>query len=130
MRVAHPGLFRELDYELYRVEPFRCYSVQHAPIRPARAEDAAGRVNTALRGDDRTLTLFEWYFADPGQPDTWNNLNDSMAFSDQIQQEDIQLCEDVWRNLQTGVYDRGRFSVKRENGVHHFQGLVSEFLSR
>jgi choline monooxygenase len=160
--IAHPGLFRELDYEHYRVEPFRYYSVQHAPIRPVRAEDAAGRVYTALRGDDRdrayyywvfpnfmlniyldmlqinviiplsydrTLTLFEWYFADPGQPDTWNNLNDSMAFSDQIQQEDIQLCEDVWRNLQTGVYDRGRFSVKRENGVHHFQGLVAEFLS-
>jgi choline monooxygenase len=27
-------------------------------------------------------------------------------------------------------YDRGRFSAKRENGVHHFQSLVSEFLAR
>jgi hypothetical protein len=26
------------------------------------------------------------------------------------------------------VYDQGRFSVKRENGVHHFQGLLAEFL--
>jgi choline monooxygenase len=159
--VAHPGLYRELDYANYRVEPFRYYSVQHAPIRPVRGEDAAGRRYTAMQGDDRayyywlfpnfmlniyldmlqinvivplshdkTLTIFEWYFADPGQPATWNNLQDSMAFSDEIQQEDIELCEDVWRNLQSGVYDQGRFSVKRENGVHHFQSLLVEFLER
>lgn len=159
--IAHPGLFRELDYANYRVEPFRYYSLQHAPIRPVRGEDAAGRRYTALQGDeaayyywifpnfmlniyldmlqinvivplshDRTLTIFEWYFADPGQPATWNNLQDSIAFSDEIQREDIELCEDVWRNLQTGVYDQGRFSVKRENGVHHFQGLLAEFLGK
>jgi choline monooxygenase len=159
--IAHPGLFRELDYSNYRVEPFRYYSVQHAPIRPVRGDDATGRRYTAMQGDeaayyywifpnfmlniyldmlqiniivplshDRTLTIFEWYFADPGQPATWNNLQDSMAFSDEIQREDIELCEDVWRNLQTGVYDQGRFSVKRENGVHHFQGLLAEFLEK
>jgi hypothetical protein len=32
-----------------------------------------------------TRLPFEWYFADPGQPDTWYNLQDSIAFSDQIQ---------------------------------------------
>jgi choline monooxygenase len=159
--IAHPGLFRELDYANYRVETQRYYSKQHAPIRPLRAEDAAGRRYTALRGDDqafyywifpnfmlniyldmlqinviipvshdRTITLFEWYFADPGSPETWNNLQDSIAFSDEIQKEDIELCEDVWRNLQTGVYDQGRFCVNRENGVHHFQGLLYEFLTR
>jgi choline monooxygenase len=159
--VAHPGLYREIDYENYRVEPFRYYSVQHAPIRPRRSEDEAGRRYTALRGDesayyywifpnfmlniypdvlqinvivplshDRTLTVFEWYFADPGAPETWNSLQDSIAFSDEIQKEDIELCEDVWRNLQTGAYQAGRFSPKRENGVHHFQGLVAEFMRR
>lgn len=158
--IAHPGLFRELDYQNYRVEPFRYYSVQHAPIRPVREEDSAGRVYTALRGDerayyywlfpnfmlniylgslqinvilplshDRTLTIFEWYYADPGNPEGWQQLQDSIAFSDEIQREDMELCADVWRNLQAGVYDRGRLSAKRENGVHHFQGLVAEFLA-
>jgi choline monooxygenase len=158
--VAHPGLYRELDYAQYRVDTYRYYSSQYAPIRPIRGEDSAGRVYTALQGDDqafyywifpnfmlniylgmlqiniivplghdRTLTIFEWYFADPGTPETWNNLQDSMAFSDEIQQEDIELCEDVWRNLQTGIYDRGRYCVKRENGVHHFHQLLWEHLS-
>ena len=30
---AHPSLFRELDYAQYRVETFRYYSSQIAPIR-------------------------------------------------------------------------------------------------
>ncbi len=159
--IAHPGLYRELDYEKYRVDTFRYYSSQYAPIRPVRGEDPAGRHYTALEGDDkayyywifpnfmlniylgmlqiniivplsydRTLTIFEWFFSDPGTPETWNNLQDSMAFSEEIQNEDIEICEDVWRNLQTGVYDRGRYCVKRENGVHHFHGLLNEFLAR
>ncbi|MFN8489055.1 MAG: aromatic ring-hydroxylating dioxygenase subunit alpha [Caldilineaceae bacterium] len=157
--VAHPGLYRELDYQQYRVDTFRYYSSQYAPIRPVRKEDAAGRVYTALQGDDkafyywifpnfmlniylgmlqiniivplshdRTLTIFEWFFSDPGTPETWDNLQSSIAFSDQIQVEDIEICEYVWRNLQTGIYDQGRYSVKRENGVHHFHQLLAEFL--
>jgi choline monooxygenase len=52
-----------------------------------------------------------------------------IAFSDQIQQEDIEVCEWVWRGLNSRAYDRGRFSVLRENGVHHFQSLIHEFLT-
>lgn len=159
--IAHPGLFREIDYDKYRVETFRHYSAQIAPIRPMRTEDEAGRVYTQMLGDtqalyywifpnfminlypgnvqinvivplahDRTLTIFEWYFSDPGTPETWNTLQDSIAFSDQVQKEDIQLCEEVWRNLQTGVYTQGRYCLKRENGVHHFHGLLAEYLSQ
>jgi choline monooxygenase len=158
--IAHPGLYREIDYEKYRVDTYRYYSSQYAPLRPVRSEDAAGRQFVALEGDeqafyywifpnfmlniypgvlqinvivplsyDRTLTIFEWYFNEPGTPASWNSLQDSIAFSDQVQREDIELCQDVWRNLATGVYEYGRFSAKRENGVHHFQGLLSEFLS-
>ena len=42
--------------------------------------------------------------------------------------EDIRICESVQRGLRSRYYDRGRFSVKRENGVHHFHGLLAEFL--
>ena len=51
-----------------------------------------------------------------------------MEWSDAIQQEDIAICEAVQKGLSSGAYDRGRFSTKRENGVHHFQGLVHRFL--
>ena len=52
-----------------------------------------------------------------------------MAFSDEIQDEDIAICERVQQNLRSRSYDRGRYSAARENGVHHFHGLLHEFLS-
>ena len=114
------------------METFRHYSRQHAPIRPVRAEDASGRqINIVVPlAHDRTLTIFEWYHAEPGTAESWNSLQESIAFSDRIQQEDVELCHDVQANLRTGIYDRGRFSVARENGVHHFQRLYSEYLAR
>jgi choline monooxygenase len=52
-----------------------------------------------------------------------------IAFSDEIQQEDIGICESVQRGLQSSTYEKGRFSVKRENGVHHFHLLLHKFLT-
>lgn len=66
---------------------------------------------------DRTLTVFEWYFADPGTPESWNSLQAGIEFSDEVQREDVELCESVWRNLQVGVYNQGRYSILRENGA-------------
>ena len=149
---AHPSLFRELDYQRYRVDTFRYYSSQIAPIR-TRSEEArryqfADADRSALYywifpnfmlniypdnlssnlilplGPDRTLTIFEW-FAYEGEV-----AQATIDFSDEIQQEDIRICESVQRGLRSRHYDRGRFSVKRENGVHHFHGLLCEFLQR
>jgi len=153
--VVHPALYRELDYDEYRIETFRWYSAQRAPIRPRntageRQYDEAGSAlyywvfpswminiypdNMSINivvplGVDRTLTLFEWFFKDPdGTPR--EAMARSLAFSDQIQQEDITICEAVQKRLGSRAYERGRFSVRRENGVHHFQGLVHEALTR
>jgi len=38
------------------------------------------------------------------------------------------ICEQVQRGLKSRAYTSGRFSALRENGVHHFQALVREFL--
>ena len=40
------------------------------------------------------------------------------------------LCEHVQHGLRSATYDRGRYSVSRENGVHHFHLLLGEFLSQ
>jgi choline monooxygenase len=151
---AHPSLFRELDYARYRVDTFRYYSSQHAPIRP-KSGAAGRRYQFPNEGPDalyywifpnftlnvypdnlsaniilplapgRTVTIFEWfsYGAAAVSPDT-------IAFSDEIQQEDIRICESVQKGLRSRSYHNGRFSVKRENGVHHFHLLLHEFLSR
>ncbi len=161
--IAHPGLFRELDYDQYKVVAHGNYSSQIAPVRTARPHEVLGRDRRYLRteGDEealyywvfpnwmlnvypdnlsiniilpidheRTLTVFEWYFADPGTGPGWESMQQTIAFSDEIQQEDILICETVQRGLKSRSYDRGRFSVKRENGVHHFQSLIYEYLSK
>jgi choline monooxygenase len=160
--IAHPQLFKELDYDAYRVEEHRYYSKQHAPIRELKPGEELGRDRRYLRlpgqeenalyywlfpntmfniyqdnmssnvilplGPDRTLTVFEWFFAEPGTGPGWESMQQTIAFSDEIQQEDIVICEQVQRGLRSRSYEAGRFSAKRENGVYHFQNLVREFL--
>jgi choline monooxygenase len=79
---------------------------------------------------DKTLTIFEWFFHDAGSAATRERVRKAVEFSDQVQQEDIGLCESVQRGLRSSTYDRGRYSVRRENGVHHFHMLLGEFLER
>jgi len=79
---------------------------------------------------EKTLTIFEWFFHDPGSAKVQERVKKAVAFSDEVQQEDIGLCENVQKGLRSTTYDRGRYSVKRENGVHHFHMLLSEFLER
>jgi choline monooxygenase len=156
--VVHPGLHKELDYDAYRVEPHRYWSLQHAPLRqghePGRKYVAQGegddaqyywlfpnvmlniyqgqmQTNVVLpRGHRECEVIFEWYAehppADTAADATWSRL---VAFSDEIQAEDISICERVQQNLRSRSYDRGRYSAARENGVHHFHGLLHEFLS-
>jgi choline monooxygenase len=155
---AHPSLFRELDYNQYRVDTFRYYSSQYAPIRPPRPlrdeprrYNSNGEGNRALYfwifpnfmlnvypdnlssniilplGHNRTLTIFEW-FTYPKDGEAREVAAETVAFSDEIQQEDIRICENVQKGLQSRTYDRGRYSVKRENGVFHFHSLLEEFL--
>lgn len=154
--LVHPGLFRELDYARYRVEPRGHYSKQISPTRSA-GQNAPGtgygryaagtealyywlwpnlmlnvypdNVSTNVilpLGVGRTLTIFEWLFA-PGADAA--EVDDTVAFSDQVQQEDIVICEAVARGLQSASYHRGRFVAARENGVHHFHRLMAERLA-
>jgi choline monooxygenase len=79
---------------------------------------------------DRTVVVFEWFAShppvDPSTDPEWSRL---VQFSDEIQDEDVEICERVQRNLRSRVYDRGRYSPARENGVHHFHSLLHEFLT-
>jgi choline monooxygenase len=79
---------------------------------------------------EKTLTIFEWFFLDTGTEKVRERIRKTIAFSDEVQKEDVNLCEHVQRGLRSSTYDRGRYSVKRENGVHHFHMLLNEFLAR
>ena len=54
--IAHPQLFKELDYDSYRVEEFRYYSKQHAPIRELKPGEEIG-VRPALPAPARRRGL-------------------------------------------------------------------------
>ncbi|MCS7023594.1 MAG: Rieske 2Fe-2S domain-containing protein [Bryobacteraceae bacterium] len=156
---AHPGLFRELDYKQYQVETFRYYSKHHAPLRPAASDEQNRRYGQASQsgalyywlfpnfmlniypdnlssniilplGHRRTLTVFEWFFPAEQLTSQSDVVHRTLNFSEEIQQEDIRLCESVQRGLESRSYHQGRFSAARENGVHHFHLLLHEFLTR
>jgi choline monooxygenase len=146
--IVHPGLFREIDYSSYRTETKKSYSIQVAPTkRPERIRTAGGddevryfwifpnlmlnvypdnfSTNLILPlGHGRTLTVFDWYFKDPEAAK--QQIDDTVAFSDEIQIEDIGICEAVQKGLASATDESGRYSVRRENGVHHFHSLYAE----
>ena len=154
--VIHPALHRELDYARYRTETRRLHSMQHAPLRPSASRIAAAgegepgalyfwvfpnlmlnvyadNYSTNLiipLGPERTLTVFEWYFRDPDAAETRERIGRTIELSDEIQLEDMRICETVQAGLRSRTYTRGRYSVRRENGVHHFHGLLAEFMGK
>jgi choline monooxygenase len=42
-----------------------------------------------------------------------------------VAKEDIDICNAVQKNLEAGIYDRGRLSSVHEGGVIQFQELVA-----
>jgi choline monooxygenase len=154
---VHPGLNRELDYNAYVVEPYENHVRQFSPIRGAQAGDAAPRRYQETREDlttdyfwifpnwmlncypdnvslnivlplapERSLAIFEWYLPerDHGAP----AAKASVEFSEQIQIEDVGICETVQKNLRSQSYSRGRFSVKQEKGVYAFHRMYGRFM--
>jgi choline monooxygenase len=155
---VHPGLNRELDYNAYVVEPHERYVRQYSPIRGAQPGDAMPRRYQEARQDlttdyfwifpnwmlncypdnislnivlplaaERTIAIFEWYL--PEQDFEKPAAKASVEFSDQIQIEDVKICEIVQKNLKSRSYDRGRYSVKQEQGVYAFHRMYNELIA-
>jgi choline monooxygenase len=154
---VHPELNRELDFNAYAVEPYAKHVRQFSPIRGAQAGDATPRryqdageglttdyfwifpnwmlncypdnvsLNIVLPlGPERSMAIFEWYLPEKehGSP----AAKASVEFSDQIQVEDVGICEVVQKNLRSRSYSRGRFSVTQERGVHAFHRMYAEWM--
>ena len=155
--IVHPGLMKELDYARYETETHRSYSLQRSPIKRADGRlrgDPGDADNDAVYywifpnlmlnvypdnfstnvvvpvSPDRTLTVFEWFFRDPDAPAVRETIRETVEFSDEIQREDVAICEAVQKGLRSRTYDRGRYSVRRESGVHHFHRLYEEYLGK
>jgi len=155
---VHPSLNRELDYNSYTTTLFERHSLQASPIRGPENESTTQRRYSQAKGDDvaeyywifpnwmlncypdnvslnivlpvspeRSIAIFEWYF--PEEALKTEAPAKTVAFSDEIQVEDVRICEVVQKNLRSNSYDRGRYSVKQERGLHHFHSLYVDAMA-
>jgi choline monooxygenase len=78
----------------------------------------------------RCVVRFEWFAeepsADPARDPRWKRLLD---LSDLLQAQDAAICSTVQRNLASRGARRGRYSPRRETGVHHFHSLLARLES-
>lgn len=153
---VHQGsLSDKLDYASYRTETFPCCNLQLGTARsaaeafelPAGHPDQGTPIaayyfwlfpNLMLNfypwglsinvvyplAIDRTRVSFLSY--------VWDERKRSAgAGSDlhRVEMEDEEIIEAVQRGVQSRLYDRGRYSPRREVGTHHFHGLLARFLN-
>jgi choline monooxygenase len=151
VNTVHPGLAEVLDYSEYRTQIAGNTAVQSSPLTASgsTAIDAvrtgerayywwvfpnfmlnayAGVMDTNLVlpvGPNACRVVFDFYFAETQGAEVVARIAQSIAVAEQIQQEDIGICEEVQRGLASGCYNTGRFSVRREIAAYHFHRLLA-----
>jgi choline monooxygenase len=146
VHTVHPALAGAIDYQQYRTHVFERCSVQTSPLAGGSGDVAATRTGTAAYwwlwpnfmvnisdgvmdtnlvlplGVDRCRVVFDFYFA----PDATDEFKrQSVDVAEQVQAEDVLICEQVQKGLSSRSYSTGRFSVKREAAGYAFHRLVA-----
>jgi choline monooxygenase len=146
----HGGLSSILDNSKYKIEIGERFCLQSSPIASDKGEAQTAAVRKGEHANyfwiypnfminiydelmdtnlviphavDKTEVIFDYYFADVSQSAREKNLA-SIAVSEQIQTEDVAICESVQRGLNSRAYNTGRLSVRREVGEHLFHRLL------
>ena len=140
---VHPRLDALLDCRQYKTELARWHSLQRAPLDSDAALYGRGEAlyyylfpNTMLNilpgrlqtnrvlpaGPGRCRVEFDFFYA----PGAEAGADADERFSDEVQREDIAICEAVQRNLASGSYFAGRLNPTRESGVWHFHELLRD----
>jgi choline monooxygenase len=142
---VHPELCDLLDLQGYTTEVAPRYSLQYSPLKENDTVYGSGRafyyflfpnfMLNILPGRLQTNLIlpvspgscrvhFDFYYTETDTPEARTRMEEDLAYSDRVQQEDIEICEHVQRGLESRVYRSGRFSPETELGVYHFQSLL------
>ena len=78
---------------------------------------------------DHCTVIFDFYFGDVSDASREYNQQ-SVNIGNQVQVEDLGICEDVQRGLKSRAYRAGRLSVRREAGEQLFHRLLAADLKR
>ncbi len=140
---VHPGLNQLLDYKSYQTQLQRWHSYQFSPLDQASGFYGEGQAhyyfiypNTMLNilpnrlqtnqvlpiANNQARVIFDYYY--PDDQNLQQLIKQDQVFSDEVQNEDVMICEAVQKGLNSGSYDKGRLCMKRETAVHHFQELI------
>lgn len=76
-------------------------------------------------GPTRTRVLFRSYVRDKSALSTGAGAN-----LHRVEMEDEEIVEATQRGVRSRMYDRGRYSPRREQGPHHFHSLLARFLTQ
>jgi choline monooxygenase len=155
--VAHPGFSALIDTNNYVIREYDYFSTQTGAINEeksgkAQLYDTSGDVKDGFYAFlwpnftiniypgpgilsinlyqpiavDKTRAVFEYCFVDEvGKKEE----EDFVRFVDQIQFEDVALCEGVQRGMSSGHLERGKLMLKQESALRHFQHLVARHLA-
>ena len=152
----HKGLNSVLDYKQYTIENEDHYCLQSSPMVTSSEDAATGATrkgdrawyfwqhpnlmincyagymdtNLVIPVDvDHCRVIFDFYFADISDASREYN-EQSVNVGNRVQEEDLGICEDVQRGLNSRAYRAGRLSVRREAGEQLFHRLLAADLKR
>jgi choline monooxygenase len=155
VNTVHPALAGVLDYREYKTTVHGNTSLQSSPIKsnpddPETTRTRAGSIaaywwvypnfmlnlydgvmdtNLVLPvGPNHCKVVFDFYFRDKDGEAAKSFIRDSISVGNQIQDEDIGICEEVQKGLASRSFVNGRFSVKREPAGYHFHQLLGRQL--
>lgn len=155
VNTIHPALAGVIDYKLYRTEVYKNASVQISPLKQGDAAVSSVRggdcayywwifpnlmfniyqgvmdMNLVVPlGLNKCRVVFDFFFEHTESEENKQFIAQSIAVADQVQAEDMGVCEEVQQGLTSASYDTGRFSAKREAGAYHFHRLLAAKLQQ
>lgn len=145
---AHKALAAVADYSEYKTEIDEFIVTQTVPL------DGNGAVHSVRKGmayyvwlfpnfminisdgamdtnyvtpidEENCKVVFDYYFTP--EFDT-SQMAKSKFVTEEIQAEDIKVCERVQTGLHSGRYTVGRYHNPRESGIYHFHKLLHRFI--
>ena len=142
--IVHPELNNIMDYKSYNTKLYKNFSVQSGKLDEPKSPYSQSSNNIAYYftiypnilfniaprrfqtniilplNEKECVVHFDYFFDSICEEEILKDIN----FSDEIQKEDILICEEVQKDLLSIGFQKGIISDKYETGVKHFQDYI------
>jgi len=153
VKLVHSGLGKTVPDEQVEIRPYENgafvgFDVTYAPSAadPSRHgkgfwvykfpglllhfSDYAFNMEAVVPTGPRSVVLRRWFWcAEDLAAERGTSAGAVIDSAEQVMGEDLEICEQVQKNLEAGVYESGRLSPSHEVGTIYFQELVRRALS-